>query len=952
MMPAFPILRACRARRFIGHDGGDMSDNGCLGSVARKRLLWLLAIVGLVAGLHGCTRNFYRKSADREVNDILAEKDRYGPWKIEQFHVYPDPRARFADPTNPDRPAAPPDDDAAFKLAPHPQGPGFAGVGTVEGTGYLDAIKTWDNDNRAERTEAEGGTKPDDAAPVGPGARRGALQELFDGPLTGQQGFLLTLDQSVELGLINSREFQTIREDLYLAALPVTQQRFSFAWQWAATENAVRNWAGADSSLGQQNNWSLGSAVGVSKLFSTGALLTAAFANNTVFNFLGGRTGFTSASTINLDLVQPFLRGGGRAVTLEPLTQVERDLVYSIRTYWRYREQFYLSIAIGSTPPGNLSVSAAGNSAISVLASLGIPSTDVSGVFRGYLPTLYREVDMAADKKYVKDLERGLLIFQGLQEGGQVAPLQVAQVTSTLLGARNGVLKDIQDTTNALDQLKLQLGIPANVPLLLDDSPARPITRQLDRFYDVLAESDTAYKRVDVQEQLPAEQLRAFLLKAYTTDPLVRGTEFQKKVQASWQAWAKANDKEIAARLTKLGQERRKLLDLKTDLEMKGQPLADDDAERLRAGEFEADLGGLEQVLRRYETKPWEKLAKEDQRRQSRNKSFRLVSYAAQVVLVSARNDRLSDVGKQWPPLPPTPLNAELDLQAADVETAQEAAVQEALANRVDLMNARAQVMDAWRQLKVTANALMGVLSVQYHLDTSTPAQGSNPLAFSTGRSHQELILNGQLPLVRIVERNNYRTALINYQRARRNLMSAEDNIAAQVRFDVRQLHLFAQNYKIQQKILESLYSQVENALEVIVAPIDPDSLKQTATQSAAAAAALTSQYLTALGGLNGAQTQCYRLWLSYHATRMELYLDLERLRLDNRGVWIDESRNASPQQLQPLDGGPAQAGIAGSGIRGAAFSEPAAGGERGAPAEQPVARPQFLPPPSGTRVE
>src|SRR5207247_3281049 len=120
-----------------------------------------------------------------------------------------------------------------------------------------------------------------------------------------------------------------------------------------------------------------------------------------------------------------------------------------------------------------------------------------------------------------------------------------------------------------------------------------------------------------------------------------------------------------------------------------------------------------------------------------------------------------------------------------------------------------------------------------------------------------------QLPLVRITERNNYRAALINYQRARRNLINLEDNIAAQVRFDVRQLHLFAENYKIQQKLLESLYSQVENALEVIVAPVDPDSLKASGTAGQANAAALTNQYLQALAGLNNAQTKMYDIWLS-----------------------------------------------------------------------------------------
>src|SRR5262249_12680857 len=151
--------------------------------------------------------------------------------------------------------------------------------------------------------------------------------------------------------------------------------------------------------------------------------------------------------------------------------------------------------------------------------------------------------------------------------------------------------------------------------------------------------------------------------------------------------------------------------------------------------------------------------------------------------------------------------------------------VQAALSSRVDLMNARAQVIDAWRQLRVTANALMGVFNVQYHLDSQTPKGGTQPLAFAPSRTNQTLSLNVQLPLVRLSERNDYRTALINYQRARRNLMNLEDSIATAVRFDVRQLHLFAENYKIQQKLLESLYTQVENALELIVSPVDPDSL-------------------------------------------------------------------------------------------------------------------------------
>jgi hypothetical protein len=956
-------MRDCRSTGALARVGGP------------RRLLGLLLLATLGLGVAGCTRYFYRNAADKEVNDILAEKNRYPAWwKIEQFHVYPDPRARFADPSNPDRPPMPPDDPASWDLAPHPQHPGRAGVGTDEGTAWLEIIKIWDEQNRAGRTDAAGGDKRSaDATDAKAAAdskkgdpadqQKAPIQKLFDEAVTSttQPGFLLDLDQTVELGLINAREYQSIREDLYLAALPVTQQRFSFAWQWTAIENAVRQWAGPESSVGAQNNWTLTSTLSVSKLFSTGALLTAAFANDTVFNFLNVGRGLTSVSTINLDIVQPLLRGGGRAVTLEPLTQAERNLVYNVRAYARFREQFYLSITLGTSPPGTLASAAGttggGLSPISTLAALGIASTDVSGQFKGYLPTLFRQIDWAVDLKYVRDLEKALKLFEGFQEGGQVAPLQVTQVRSTLLNAENTVLNDVQFKTNALDQFKLQLGIPANLPLILDDAPARPITRSLDLYYEILAESDAAVKRLEAQQDLPAGQLRGFLRRLFADDPLVRGTAFQKNLPGSWEAWRRLSDKALEARMKRLGQERRKLLDLKTDLELKGKTLSAEQARRMREAEFEGDLGLLEQILRRYEARPWAKAegVKESQRRLQRTKLFREVAYAAGTVGVYARNDRFEQAGRQWPELPAARLDS-FDMLNSNVDEAQQVAVQAALTDRIDLMNARAQVVDAWRQLRVTANALLGVFNVSYHLDSRTPPTGSNPLAFAPSRTNQELILNAQLPLVRLNERNAYRTALINYQRARRALMSLEDNIAAQVRFDVRQLHLFAANYKIQQKVVEAFYSQVENALEVIIAPTDPDALKATGTAGQANAAALTNQYLQALQGLNGAQSQMYRIWLSYLATRMQLFLDLERLPLDLRGVWIDESGN-SPNAAcagggaslgQPVPGDERGAAAAG----GATLGQPLTAGERGPVPPTHLPGPRLLAPPAPPGLE
>jgi len=58
-------------------------------------------------------------------------------------------------------------------------------------------------------------------------------------------------------------------------------------------------------------------------------------------------------------------------------------------------------------------------------------------------------------------------------------------------------------------------------------------------------------------------------------------------------------------------------------------------------------------------------------------------------------------------------------------------------------------VVDAWRQITVQANSLLGVANVAYHLDSATPLIGTNPFAFSGSRTRNQLILDFEAPLVR-----------------------------------------------------------------------------------------------------------------------------------------------------------------------------------------------------------
>ena len=84
---------------------------------------WVAVAVAAMLAV-GCTRQFFRERADADVEGILTQKNVFPEWAVQNWHVYPDPRSRFADPYSPDHPPYPPDDYAARLLSPNPQRPG------------------------------------------------------------------------------------------------------------------------------------------------------------------------------------------------------------------------------------------------------------------------------------------------------------------------------------------------------------------------------------------------------------------------------------------------------------------------------------------------------------------------------------------------------------------------------------------------------------------------------------------------------------------------------------------------------------------------------------------------------------------------------------------------------------------------------------------------------------
>ncbi len=203
-----------------------------------------------------------------------------------------------------------------------------------------------------------------------------------------------------------------------------------------------------------------------------------------------------------------------------------------------------------------------------------------------------------------------------------------------------------------------------------------------------------------------------------------------------------------------------------------------------------------------------------------------------------------------------------------DEEELLQAAARVALENRLDLMNARAAVYDAWRKIRVRANALKGVFDVRLTNQVFTSPLDTNPFGFLSDAKQFQLQFNAELPLIRVAERNEFRTALINFQRQRRALMQSEDSLKQSIRANVRQLQLVYQQYEIGKRQLELQIRQRDNAQEQLFAP--PGSSGQ-----AQDVAVTVINLNSSTSGLNQAANNLVNLYVSYIALRLQLFRDL-----------------------------------------------------------------------------
>ncbi|MCA9066311.1 MAG: hypothetical protein KDA96_24760, partial [Planctomycetaceae bacterium] len=344
----------------------------------------------------GCARHQYRLAADQDAECLVSERTD-AAWSLPDRTVTAASHSRMADLSDPDCGPLPPDDPAASVYMNRPY------------------------KSRGSRVWRERGSLPD---------------VEFDHwknflPANEEGAVRLNRASSMELALLHSRDYQLQVESVYLQALPVSFQRFQYDTQWHGGLGVGMTNTGLNTSA-QNRSLTLSESLGLGHRFASGGQFLADLSNAMVWEFTGGTT--SANSVLSFQFLQPLMRRAFREVQLEPLTLAERSLLYSVRDFAFYRQDFYID-TVGTG---------------------------------GYLGLLAQAQAIRNEEANLESLRRNLEEHLALQSENMVGQFQVDQVYQDYEQGRLSLLQAQQSYATALDGFKIQLGLPPSLEMTLD----------------------------------------------------------------------------------------------------------------------------------------------------------------------------------------------------------------------------------------------------------------------------------------------------------------------------------------------------------------------------------------------------------------------------------------------------------------------------------------------------
>jgi outer membrane protein TolC len=294
-----------------------------------------------------------------------------------------------------------------------------------------------------------------------------------------EDAFVISLEQALALAVNHNRNYQNQKESVFLQALALTLERRRFdpifsgrlsgditgdtvdvlvPSPYLGAGNVIRDigeLTGTAGDLLEQYARVVDSAVtatgldrptvdivdrraasgvtrfGVEKLLRGGGLIAVQFTSN-FFRFITGDPQVATSSALVASFSQPLWRGAGRAVVEENLTQAERDVLYSLRSFTHFRKEFAVDIAA---------------SYYDVLQARDAAYNN----WRGY-------------QSFLRALERG----RAVAAEGRMGMEELGRLEQAALSGESDWVNAVSTYGTVLDRFKIQLGLPTDAPVILE----------------------------------------------------------------------------------------------------------------------------------------------------------------------------------------------------------------------------------------------------------------------------------------------------------------------------------------------------------------------------------------------------------------------------------------------------------------------------------------------------
>ena len=247
-------------------------------------------------------------------------------------------------------------------------------------------------------------------------------------PVEPNKPLRLSLTDVLRIGAGNSPDYQSQKEAVFQKALSLDLERNNFRNIFQAQASSQVTSYTTDPT---HTSVDTSGTAGVTRTLKNGMALTGALAVDLV-SLLAGGSGSSLGLTGDASVSIPLLRGAGRDIVTEPLTQAERDVVYQIWTFERYKRTFAVTIA------------------------------------RDYFFVLQEMDSLANAQANYRSAVQSARWSRRRADAGRMAEIEVDQAVQRELSARNGWISAQEQFKSRLDSFKVSIGLPPDARIELD----------------------------------------------------------------------------------------------------------------------------------------------------------------------------------------------------------------------------------------------------------------------------------------------------------------------------------------------------------------------------------------------------------------------------------------------------------------------------------------------------